>query len=151
MNLYVATYQLHATLDVDEVTSTIAEICPGPRGGRKVRFYCWAMTRKAAMRYLLPTGLDETDQLFKGDRYHGGNAAVDRALRDGVLQMYGDSDAGALAVVPLTVQGAVVGAVVVLKLFDHKGAFVPEDRELLDLLAAPRRFRPARGTHVFGD
>jgi GAF domain-containing protein len=39
-------------------------------------------------------------------------------------------------VVPLTVQGAVVGSLVILKLFEHKAMLRPEDRELLDLLAA---------------
>ncbi len=38
--------------------------------------------------------------------------------------------------VPLTVQGAVVGALVLLKLLDHKPALTPEDKDLLDLLAA---------------
>ncbi len=37
---------------------------------------------------------------------------------------------------PLTVQGAIVGALVVLKLFDHKPSFTAGDKDLLDLLAA---------------
>ena len=35
MNLYVATYQLHATLDVEEVTTTIAEIARDLVGAEK--------------------------------------------------------------------------------------------------------------------
>ena len=76
------------------------------------------------------------DELYIQDHYHGGDPTVDQTLEDGVLRMDGDPSSGALAVVPLTVQGAIVGAVVVLKLFDHKGSFEPEDRDLLDLLAA---------------
>jgi GAF domain-containing protein len=41
-----------------------------------------------------------------------------------------------LACVPLAVQGATVGALVILKLFDHKARFRAEDRDLLDLIAA---------------
>ena len=37
---------------------------------------------------------------------------------------------------PLTMQGARVGALVILKLFDHKAMLRPEDRDLLDLIAA---------------
>lgn len=135
MNLYVATYQLHATLDVDEVTTTIAEIARDLVGAEKFVLLIGDDPEKGH-DIALAQGLDESDAPFTGDRYHGGHEALDRALEDGILQMYSEPGAGALAVVPLTVQGAIVGAVVVLKLFDHKGAFAPDDRELLDLLAA---------------
>lgn len=135
MNLYVATYQLHATLDVDEVTTTIAEIARDLVGAEKFVLLLGDDSENGR-EIALVQGLGGDDHLFAGNRYHGGNEVVDLALKDGVLRMHGEPESGALAVVPLTVQGAVVGAVVVLKLFDHKGAFVPEDRELLDLLAA---------------
>ena len=64
------------------------------------------------------------------------SGAAGKTLEDGVLRMESAEDSSALAVVPLGVQGEIVGAVVVLKLFDHKGSFTPEDRDLLDLLAA---------------
>ena len=38
--------------------------------------------------------------------------------------------------VPLSVQGAVVGALVIHKLFEHKAMLRADDRDLLDLLAA---------------
>ena len=41
-----------------------------------------------------------------------------------------------VAAVPLRVQEAIVGVLVVLKLFDHKAILRAEDRDLLDLLAA---------------
>jgi GAF domain-containing protein len=41
-----------------------------------------------------------------------------------------------VAAVPLRVQQQVVGALVVLRLLDHKPILRPEDRDLLDLLSA---------------
>ncbi|MFQ5525774.1 MAG: GAF domain-containing protein [Thermoanaerobaculia bacterium] len=135
MNLYVATYQLHATLDVEEVTSTIAEIARDLVGAQKF-VLLMRDDDKGRCEIALSGGLGPDDDLFTEAHYHGGDPVVDRTLEDGVLRMDGTPGAGALAVVPLTVQGAIVGAVVVLKLFDHKGSFEPQDRDLLDLLAA---------------
>ena len=135
MNLYVATYQLHATLDVEEVTTTIAEISRDLVGAEKFALLL-RDDGKEVCEIALAQGLDAGDARFTGDTYPGGDTLVDRTLVDGVLRMEAAEGSDALAVVPLTVQGAIVGAVVVLKLFDHKGSFTPDDRDLLDLLAA---------------
>jgi len=135
MNLYVATYQLHATLDVEEVISTIAEISRDLVGAEKFALLL-RDDGEGKCEIALTRGLDGEDKRFTGDFYCGGDPLVDRTLGDGVLRMESEAGSDALAVVPLSVQGAIVGAVVVLKLFDHKGAFGPEDRDLLDLLAA---------------
>lgn len=135
MNLYVATYQLHATLDVEEVTTTIAEIARDLVGAEKFALLLRDDDRSVCS-IALAQGLSSDDEPFTESVYHGGDSQVDRALEDGVLRMESTEDSQALAVVPLTVQGAIVGAVVVLKLFDHKGSFNADDRDLLDLLAA---------------
>ena len=46
------------------------------------------------------------------------------------------SDLNTIAAVPLKIQDQIVGALVVLKLFDHKPVLRPDDRDLLDLLSA---------------
>ena len=46
------------------------------------------------------------------------------------------AESQALAAVPLRVQNDIVGALVVLKLLDHKPILRAEDRDLLDLLSA---------------
>ncbi len=135
MNLYVATYQLHATLDVEEVTTTIAEISRDLVGAEKFVLVLKDEER-GGCEVALAQGLDRDDVLFNSHRYDGGDPMVDQTLDDGVLRMEPSDDGQALAVVPLTVQGAIVGAVVVLKLFDHKPYFTPDDRDILDLLAA---------------
>ncbi|MEW6336309.1 MAG: GAF domain-containing protein [Acidobacteriota bacterium] len=135
MNLYVATYQLHATLDPLEVQQTIAEIVINLLGAEK---FLLLLRRDEATDYFISfsQGLKSTDPpLFTGERYSGGDPLVDGTLADGVLRI-DQQDSPVLAAVPLRVQGEIVGAIVILKLFDHKPSLRAEDRELLDLLSA---------------
>jgi nitrate/nitrite-specific signal transduction histidine kinase len=136
MNLYVATYQLHATLDLDEVEATIGEIARDLLGAE--RFLLLLKEDDAGdCEVALQQGLDQVSgALYTNGRYTGGDLMVDQTLADGVLRMGQVETSQALAVVPLTVQGLTVGAIVILKLFDHKPSLTAEDRDLLDLLAA---------------
>ena len=73
---------------------------------------------------------------YDGDTYTGGDPMVDATLKDGVLRLGPTADSQALAAVPLRVQNEIVGALVLLKLLDHKPILRAEDRDLLDLLSA---------------
>jgi hypothetical protein len=134
MTLYVATYQLHATLDPVEVQSTIAEI---------------ALNLIGAEQFVLILRDDEDKgyqvRLNQGDaevrwarspRYDGGDPLIDAALTDGGLRFGPHPNSPVLAVVPLRVQDVSIGALAILKLFSHKPALVKEDHDLLDLLGA---------------
>lgn len=136
MNLYVATFQLHATLDPIEVQATIAEIAVDLLGAE--RFVLLLREDGSGdCEVALGRGLEsEGTGLYSGNGYHGGDPLVDAALEDGVLRMGPDEFSEAIAAVPLRVQDAIVGVLVVLKLFDHKSILRAEDRDLLDLLAA---------------
>jgi nitrate/nitrite-specific signal transduction histidine kinase len=136
MNLYVATYQLHATLDPLEVQSTIAEITINLLGAERFALLFWK-SDDSECEITLGQGLqDDPSGLFTGGKYSGGDPALDATLTDGVLRIGPLEGSTLLATVPLTVQGATVGALAILKLFDHKPTLRIEDRELLDLLAA---------------
>lgn len=136
MNLYVATYQLHATLDPQEVQSTIGEIAVNLLGAERYALLFWKNEGNRC-EIALSQGLEhDTSGVFQSGFYAGGDPAVDATLADGVLRIGPLEGSEALAVVPLTVQGATVGALVLLKLFDHKEKLRPDDRDLLDLLAA---------------
>ena len=136
MNLYVATYQLHATLDPAEVQSTIGEIAVNLLGAERYALLFWKNEGNDC-EIALAQGLDEDPSgHYVNSAYAGGDPAVDATLSDGVLRIGPIEGSDALAVVPLTVQGTTVGALVVLKLFDHKQDLRPDDRDLLDLLAA---------------
>lgn len=136
MNLYVATFQLHATLDPTEVQATIAEIAVDLLGAERFAL----LLREDGTReceIVLSRGLEDGhNQLYADERYAGGDPLVDDALEDGVLRMGPDDFSDVVAAVPLRVQDAIVGVLVVLKLFDHKSILRAEDRDLLDLLAA---------------
>lgn len=130
MNLYVATYQLHATLDPEDVEAAIGEIAADLLG---------------AERYLLllrgEEGSDDQIALREGLDEETANEfaaapEVRATLADGVVRIAEDHGASPIGVVPLRVQENVVGALVIVKLFDHKDRPLAEDRELLDLMAA---------------
>jgi GAF domain-containing protein len=142
MNLYVATYQLHSTLDPDEVQQTIAEIASNLLGAKS---FVLLMAREddtgGGCDVALAEGVED-DERWQG-AYRGGDPVIDATLADGVLRLGGEGGRGGpadggdlVAVVPLRVQQQVVGALVVLRLLDHKPILRPEDRDLLDLLSA---------------
>jgi uncharacterized coiled-coil protein SlyX len=137
MNLYVATYQLHATLDPEEVRATIAEIAVNLLGAERFVLLFWKTDRTGGCEVGLSHGMDEDRSgLYAQGVYTGGDPAVDATLADGALRIAPLEGSEALACVPLNVQGSTVGALVILKLFAHKAMLQPEDRELLDLIAA---------------
>jgi GAF domain-containing protein len=137
MNLYVATYQLHATLDPSEVQGTIAEIAINLLGAERFVLLFWKTDESGDCEISLSQGMEaDRSGLYQNGAYGGGDPAVDATLADGVLRIGPIAGSDALACVPLTVQGTTVGALVILKLFDHKASLKPEDRDLLDLIAA---------------
>lgn len=137
MNLYVATFQLHATLDPAEVQETIAEIAINLLGAERFVLLLRKGSESNECEVALAEGgAESTGGLYSGGRYVGGDPMVDATLEDGVLRIGPESGSNALATVPLRVQERIVGALVLLKLFDHKPVLRPEDRDLLDLLSA---------------
>ncbi len=137
MNLYVATYQLHANLDPAEVQATIAEIAINLLGAEQFVLLLRRDDDESDCEIALASGMHgDADPLYGGSAYCGGDPVVDATLRDGVLRLGPTPDSRALAAVPLRVQDAVVGAIVLLKLLDHKPILRAEDRDLLDMLSA---------------
>jgi len=137
MNLYVATYQLHATLEPAEVQATIAEIAINLLGADQ---FVLLLRRDEGEGYEIALREGNYDggvvSLYDGESYKGGDPMVDQTLKDGVLRLGPTAESQALAAVPLRVQNDIVGALVVLKLLDHKPILRAEDRDLLDLLSA---------------
>ncbi len=136
MNLYVATYQLHATLDPAEVQATIAEIAINLLGAEQ---FVLLLRKDDGPGYeiaLLEGMYDGPVPPYDGDSYLGGDPMVDATLADGVLRLGPTPDSPVLAAVPLRVQDEIVGALILLKLLDHKPILRSEDRDLLDLLSA---------------
>lgn len=134
MSLYVATYQLHITLDPNDVHETIADIAVNLLGAEEFALLLkCASGRKCDV--VRAAGL-ATGAPFAGGSYVGGDPIVDTALSDGTIRLGEPTEGQAVAAVPFTVQGETVGALVIVKLFDHKEGLRPDDRDILDLLAA---------------
>ena len=136
MNLYVATYQLHATLDPAEVQATIAEIAINLLGAQQFVLLLRRDEGDGCEIALTEGQYDGAAPPYDGETYAGGDPMVDATLKDGVLRLGPTAESSALAAVPLRVQNEIVGALVLLKLLDHKPILRAEDRDLLDLLSA---------------
>lgn len=136
MSLYVATYQLHAFLDPRQVSSAIADIAVNLLGAER---FALLLLRDDGGEFEIAfsqgTSAESTPG-FSGERYTGGDPLTDAALREGSLRLGPASGSSTVAAVPLKIQDQIVGALVVLKLFDHKPVLRPDDRDLLDLLSA---------------
>ena len=136
MNLYVATFQLHAHLEPEEVQATIAEIAINLLGAEHFVLLLRKGEGTECDVALAEGAAANSGGLYTDGRYLGGDSMVDSTLEDGVLRIGPEQGSRALAAVPLRVQETIVGALVLLKLLDHKPVLRPEDRDLLDLLSA---------------
>jgi nitrate/nitrite-specific signal transduction histidine kinase len=131
MSLYVATCELHETLDLEEVKRTVGEIAVELLGADS---YALLLRQGDTDGYEVAVSrrtVGVADGLFVGPDYTGGDAMVDEALVDGVLRTSTEEGSH-----PLAIKGSTMGALVILKLLDHKASLTSEDRDLLDLLAA---------------
>jgi len=131
-NLYVATYQLHASLELDDVKQAICEIAINLLGASD---YALLIRDDERAEFEIAAASEPRQGAYAGDHYGGGDPAVDAALADGVVR-FTPSRSTAVAVVPFAVHGAVIGALVILGLLPQRSSLGADDRELLDVLAA---------------
>ncbi|MBN2575638.1 MAG: GAF domain-containing protein [Deltaproteobacteria bacterium] len=134
MTLYVATYQLHATLDPADVQSTIAEIAVNLIGAQQFALLLRNEDGSALEIRMQEGNIDAP--WSSAATYSGGDPLVDAALLDGVLRFGPVEGSPVLVVVPLRVQDVTVGALLITRLLSHKAKLDEEDREILDLLGA---------------
>jgi hypothetical protein len=136
-NLYVASYQLHSTLDYEEVLQIILEIIINLIGGEVFAIYL--LDEKANM--LTPEaseGVPISDipvvQLGEGvigkavqanESYFNDNPSED------LKELYADP----LVCIPLTIKDDVIGTIALFRLLQQKVTFAPVDFELFTLLA----------------
>lgn len=132
-NLYVASYQLHATLDPAEVTQSITDIVVGLIGASE---YALLLVDEESNELVLTTGEGvagrfERDRMKVGEGLEGGVAASHQPLFGAE-----GSDASQLACVPLMLKGECVGVIAIYRMLSQKrGGLTPIDHELLNLLA----------------
>jgi hypothetical protein len=133
MNLYVASYRLHGTVDRAEVLSTIQEIVANLVGCEEHGVFEMEPDG-SALRLVAWTGIDP--ELWK--RIPVGEGPVGQAVRNGetfVAPPREDGTSVLTACVPLKLEERVTGAIVLFRLLPQKPALAEVDHELFDLLA----------------
>jgi nitrate/nitrite-specific signal transduction histidine kinase len=130
-NLYVATYQLHASLDPEEINTAIADIAVNLLGAARFRL----LLRAENGRMAFALGGDARAGGAAAE-YAGGDELLDACLGDRVLRFGPTPGSSALVVVPLSSHGELVGVLAIDALFQQKSSLNPDDRELLDLVGA---------------
>jgi transcriptional regulator with GAF, ATPase, and Fis domain len=136
-NLYVASYQLHATLDFDEVVATVREILINLVGAEAFAIY-WLEERARTLRTEASQGLGGT----LPHRVRFGAGPLARAAEQGE-SYYADplpdpsevDPSHPIACIPLKISGRVIGLIAIYRLMQQKDRFTPIDFELFTLLA----------------
>jgi len=132
-NLYVATYQLHASLALEDVCKAICEIAINLLGAER---YALLLRDDDRHRVDVVARSAEVDEPFSADEYIGGDRMVEEALQGGRIRLGPAEDSTAVAVVPLSAEGQQLGVLVIMKLLPQKSGLGVDDRELIDVLAA---------------
>jgi len=133
--LYVASYQLHSTLDLDEVLERINEVVINLVGSE--RFGTYILDSKSRT-FTLVAGEGMGDQI--GKTVPWGKNFISKVARSGQLFVADDSSKAGdeeqpLAAVPLRASEELLGVLIIYELLGHKDGFEPIDLELFDLLA----------------
>ncbi len=135
-NLYVASYQLHSTLDYREVVRIVQEIVINLIGAEA--FHVFILNDKTGQ---LEVETSEGQEAPAGPVQLGqgkiGNAAAsgENYFADNVASKVATPFDEPLAVIPLKIKETVIGVISINKLLVQKTAFTPMDFELFTLLA----------------
>lgn len=133
-NIYVASTQLHATLDFSEVVRTASEILWNLIAAPVFAIFL----RDEKTGDLMLVGGEGVEGRFPGDRLHEPEGMIAESLAEGVsLFIDGEVSGDPLACVPLKVEErGVVGLITIYEIEQHKGGLSDLDKELFDLLAS---------------
>ena len=135
-NLYVASYQLHSTLDYQEVVRIVQEIAINLIGAEA--FHLFTVSEKTGALELVASEGQQapTSRLRVGDGIIGGAAQTgENYFAERVAYREATPFAEPIAVVPLKIKEAVIGVISINKLLVQKTAFTTMDYELFTLLA----------------
>jgi nitrate/nitrite-specific signal transduction histidine kinase len=133
-NLYVASFQLHSTLDLSEVLKTIIEIVINLIGAEV--FAVYVLDEKTDQ--LSPVA-SEGKPLSAFPRVPLGSGMMGESVESGETACGGVSPSDDLerpiVCIPLRIEERPMGAIAIFELLTQKDAFTPLDHELFTLLA----------------
>lgn len=131
-NLYVASYQLHASVERETVLATIQEIVINLIGSEEVAIFEFADDANE-FRLASSFGID----LSRLKSFKAGSGPIGQRLLGGEVFVNDDVSGGEdklTACVPLRVGERIIGAILVFRLLEHKQGLQPVDHELFELL-----------------
>ncbi|MCC6525366.1 MAG: GAF domain-containing protein [Polyangiaceae bacterium] len=136
LSLYVATYQLHASLDPERVERAIADIALNLLGAERFALFWRDEADDTGALVCVRAWDDVLGGTLEGSEALAGDPLVVGALAGGALELGPKEGSSVLAAVPLRVEETVVGVLCITKLLGHKAALHADDLELLELLAS---------------
>jgi len=137
-NLYVATYQLHGTLDRDRVLAAIKEVIINLIGSEELAI--WEMNGDK-LTLLDSFGIDEDEwarvPLDREAGLVGLVAETGQRYVQGEAELVGTGrEENLSACIPLKLDDTVIGAIAVFRLLPQKSGFEAIDMELFELLGS---------------
>jgi transcriptional regulator with GAF, ATPase, and Fis domain len=136
-NLYVASYQLHSTLDFDEVLKIVIEIIINLIGAEK--FAIFLINEKT--NEIEPVAA-EGISLYELPRFLIGQGIIGKVAKEGESYFASDisrreefNPQNPIVCIPLKIKEHVIGMIVIYSLFIQKKEFTNIDYELFNLLA----------------
>lgn len=127
-NLYVASYQLHGTVDRGAVVAAIEEIVVNLVGSEE--FAIFSREEGSDFHVVAAVGLQFTSDLHRHD------ANIREAIETGRTWVREEgTDSALTACIPLKLDDEVTGYVAIYRLLPHKQTLDALDHELFDLLA----------------
>ena len=136
-NLYVASYQLHATLNFAEVLDTVREILINLIGADGFAIYWvdekFGTLHREAVQGMGDTGVPEKLRADKGPLRRAAEAG-ESFYADPLPDPARVTAQNPIACVPLKIAGRTIGVIAIYRLLDQKERFSPLDFELFTLL-----------------
>lgn len=137
-NLYVATYQLHGTLDRDRVLGAIKEVIINLIGSEELGI--WEITGEE-LTLLDSFGIDARQ--WESVKLDGDGGLIGLVAETGQRYVAGEADLigggsqeSLSACIPLKLDDTVIGVIGIFHLLPQKDGFEPIDLELFDLLCS---------------
>jgi transcriptional regulator with GAF, ATPase, and Fis domain len=135
-NLYVASYQLHSTLDLDEVLRIIVEIVINLIGADVFAIYLLD-ERRQELRAVAAEGIEAS----RVPACRMGEGRLGEAVAAGAPQTFDEPGGPArdperpLVCIPLRIEQQALGAIAIFGLLQQKQGFTALDQELFNVLA----------------
>ena len=136
-NLYVASYQLHSTLDYEEVLQIILEIIINLIGGEVFAIYLLdEKTKTLNPEASEGISTSEIPKVKLGEGVIGQTVLANESyFNDNPSEDLKELFTDPLVCIPLTIKDDVIGTIALFRLLQQKVTFAPVDFELFTLLA----------------